>query len=50
MAALPDGCRFAPRCPLAIEDCRLAAPPIVALASEHWTRCLRAPIEQVVGR
>jgi peptide/nickel transport system ATP-binding protein len=49
MAALPNGCRFAPRCPLAIEDCRLAAPPIVALASEHWTRCLRAPIEQVVG-
>jgi peptide/nickel transport system ATP-binding protein len=48
MAALPDGCRFAPRCPLAIKDCRLAAAPIVALTSEHWTRCLRAPIEQVV--
>jgi peptide/nickel transport system ATP-binding protein len=49
MTALPEGCRFAPRCPLAIEDCRLAAPPVVALAPEHWTRCLRAPIERVVG-
>jgi peptide/nickel transport system ATP-binding protein len=48
MTALPDGCRFAPRCPLAIEDCGLAAPPIVTLASEHWTRCLRAPIERLV--
>jgi peptide/nickel transport system ATP-binding protein len=49
MTALPEGCRFAPRFPLAIEDCRLAAPPVVALAPEHWTRCLRAPIERVVG-
>src|SRR5215207_663992 len=38
MTALPEGCRFAPRCPLAIEDCSLAAPPVVALGPEHWTR------------
>jgi peptide/nickel transport system ATP-binding protein len=48
MSAPPDGCRFAPRCPFAIDECSLAAPPVVALGSEHWTRCLRAPIERLV--
>jgi peptide/nickel transport system ATP-binding protein len=49
MAAPPSGCRFAARCPFAIEECSLAAPPIVALRADHWTRCLRAPIERLVG-
>jgi peptide/nickel transport system ATP-binding protein len=49
MAAPPSGCRFAPRCPLAIEECSLAAPPVVKLRPDHWTRCLRAPIERIVG-
>jgi ABC-type dipeptide/oligopeptide/nickel transport system ATPase component len=29
--ALPPGCRFAPRCALAIEDCRAAPPPLLPL-------------------
>ncbi|MGD9844065.1 MAG: ABC transporter ATP-binding protein [Variibacter sp.] len=48
MAAPPAGCRFAPRCPFAIEACVAAPPPIVSLGGGHWTRCVRAPIEQVV--
>ena len=49
MTAPPQGRRFAPRCPLAIDACRAAPPPIVQLGSGHWTRCLRAPIERVVA-
>jgi peptide/nickel transport system ATP-binding protein len=48
MTAPPAGCRFAPRCPFAIEACVAAPPPIVSLGDGHWTRCVRAPIEQVV--
>ena len=28
--AMPSGCRFHPRCPLAVDQCRIAAPPMVA--------------------
>ncbi len=48
MAAPPAGCRFAPRCPLAIEACAAAPPPVVALGDGHWARCLRAPIEEAL--
>jgi peptide/nickel transport system ATP-binding protein/oligopeptide transport system ATP-binding protein len=37
---LPPGCRFAPRCHLAIDDCR-APPPVVEAESSHGVRCLR---------
>jgi oligopeptide/dipeptide ABC transporter ATP-binding protein len=33
MAALPPGCPFAPRCPLAIDDCRAAEPELVEIAA-----------------
>jgi peptide/nickel transport system ATP-binding protein len=48
MTALPPGCRFAPRCPFAAEACVAAPPPFVPLGSDHWTRCVRAPIEALV--
>jgi peptide/nickel transport system ATP-binding protein len=36
------GCRFAPRCPLAIEACRAAPPPLEATMSiDHSVRCIR---------
>jgi len=38
--ALPPGCVFAPRCPLAIDGCRAAQPPLEA-AGEGWVRCIR---------
>ncbi|MDX1044232.1 ATP-binding cassette domain-containing protein [Sinorhizobium medicae] len=39
--ALPAGCRFAPRCSLAIEDCHKAPPPLVQAGDEHGVRCIR---------
>ena len=36
------GCRFAPRCPLAVDACRAAPPPLEPTASpEHLVRCIR---------
>jgi peptide/nickel transport system ATP-binding protein len=38
----PAGCRFAPRCPLAVEACRQAQ-ELRELEPGHWVRCVRAP-------
>ncbi|MCR8725417.1 ABC transporter ATP-binding protein [Frigidibacter sp. ROC022] len=38
---LPRGCRFAPRCPLAIEACRSAPPALAAIGPAHLSRCIR---------
>lgn len=35
----PSGCRFHPRCPLAIEKCHLEVPEWRLVASGHWTAC-----------
>ncbi|OBF95033.1 peptide ABC transporter ATP-binding protein [Mycobacterium sp. 852002-51152_SCH6134967] len=50
MAALPPGCPFAPRCPLAIDDCRAAEPELLPMdsGSGHFAACIRT--EHVVGR
>jgi peptide/nickel transport system ATP-binding protein len=47
------GCRFAPRCALAIERCRAADPPLEPASTLHAVRCVRfregvttAPVEQ----
>ncbi len=37
--AIPSGCRFHPRCPLAQEICRTTAPPPVAIAADRWAAC-----------
>jgi oligopeptide/dipeptide ABC transporter ATP-binding protein len=39
LARLPDGCAFAPRCPHAVDRCRVEAPPETAVAAGHATRC-----------
>jgi peptide/nickel transport system permease protein len=39
--ALPAGCRFAPRCSLAVAACHAAVPPLRAIASDRSSRCLR---------
>ncbi|MFC1354005.1 MAG: ABC transporter ATP-binding protein, partial [gamma proteobacterium symbiont of Clathrolucina costata] len=36
---LPVGCKFAPRCPQAMEVCRAKEPPITRLGEEHYARC-----------
>jgi len=39
LAAPPEGCRFHPRCPLAIGTCRAEAPPMVDVAPGHRVAC-----------
>jgi peptide/nickel transport system ATP-binding protein/oligopeptide transport system ATP-binding protein len=46
--ALPKGCRFHPRCPFAIEACKLAQPLLEEVAAGHLAACLRAPVETAV--
>ena len=40
--ALPHGCSFAPRCPLALPACRAAPVAMVEVGRGHQARCLRA--------
>ncbi|QPQ31513.1 ABC transporter ATP-binding protein [Lysinibacillus sp. JNUCC 51] len=37
--ALPDGCRFAPRCPFAMEQCHKVLPEVIHIQDEHKVRC-----------
>jgi len=39
LAAPPPGCRFHPRCPLAIDVCRKEHPPMVDVAAGHRVAC-----------
>ena len=39
------GCRFAGRCPFADAHCRTEAPPLRELATGHWSRCWKAPLD-----
>jgi peptide/nickel transport system ATP-binding protein len=48
MAAPPEGCRFAPRCPFVEDRCRRERPPIARLAEDRWSRCFRTPLEELV--
>jgi oligopeptide/dipeptide ABC transporter ATP-binding protein len=41
MTALPAGCRFAPRCPLATDQCG-APPPFIQHHPGHWAACWHA--------
>ena len=40
-ANLPDGCSFAPRCPLATDACRAAPPALEDTGDGHLARCIR---------
>jgi oligopeptide/dipeptide ABC transporter ATP-binding protein len=39
---LPEGCRFHPRCPMAVAACRASPPQMMALGATRHSRCLRA--------
>ena len=45
---MPPGCPFAPRCPLAIDECRTAEPALVPVGAGHHAACIRT--EHVAGR
>ena len=49
MTELPTGCRFAPRCPFVRDRCKQDALPLVDVGRGHRSRCIRAPLEQVVA-
>jgi peptide/nickel transport system ATP-binding protein len=42
--AMPTGCLFNPRCPLAEDRCRAEAPPLVDLFPGHQVACWNAPL------
>ncbi|GFG51530.1 peptide ABC transporter ATP-binding protein [Mycolicibacterium agri] len=48
LAALPPGCPFTPRCPLAIDECRAAEPELIEVGPDHRAACIRT--EHVAGR
>ncbi|HTJ67593.1 MAG TPA: ABC transporter ATP-binding protein [Actinospica sp.] len=35
----PSGCRFHPRCPFALAECAVQAPPRVEVGDGHWAQC-----------
>jgi oligopeptide/dipeptide ABC transporter ATP-binding protein len=39
LARLPAGCRFHPRCPMAVARCRAEDPPAFALGADHRAAC-----------
>ena len=43
------GCRFASRCPLAIDICRAEQPPLAPIGADHGVACWRAPIEEAAA-
>ncbi|HUB16296.1 MAG TPA: ABC transporter ATP-binding protein [Acetobacteraceae bacterium] len=47
--ALPQGCRFHPRCVFAEPACTAQEPPLRTLGPDHTAACIRAPVEQVAG-
>nr|WP_086005027.1 ABC transporter ATP-binding protein [Rhizobium etli] len=38
---MPAGCAFQPRCKFAIDDCRVAVPPLADVNPRHQSRCIR---------
>jgi oligopeptide/dipeptide ABC transporter ATP-binding protein len=41
LLALPDGCKFAPRCAYKINDCTKGDIPLIEITEERKTRCIR---------
>ena len=46
LAAVPQGCRFHPRCPFAVEECRHVPPPLAEIRPGHRAACWRAPLAE----
>ncbi|MDE1996490.1 MAG: hypothetical protein KGI75_28585, partial [Rhizobiaceae bacterium] len=38
-AAIPTGCRFHPRCPMAKDICTTTEPPLQSVGDEHSAAC-----------
>jgi peptide/nickel transport system ATP-binding protein len=44
--SMPVGCRFHPRCPFAVDQCRAAEPPLREIRPGQYAACWRAPLEE----
>src|SRR5204862_83907 len=49
-ANVPEGCSFAPRCPMAEPRCSEARPPLEPVDAEHLVACIRAGDTATLGR
>jgi len=47
--AMPAGCRFHPRCPFAVAECRAKEPPLAEVRAGHFAACWRAPLEEAAS-
>ena len=47
LADPPTGCRFHPRCPLAMDICRRENPPMAARTAGHWVACFAVAPENI---
>ena len=47
--ALPEGCRFHPRCVFAAAECTQIDPPLRLIEAGHSAACIRAPVEELVA-
>ena len=45
----PPGCHFHTRCPYAIAECKVTAPPLIEVAPSHHVACLRRPVGGDLG-
>ena len=48
-ANLPDGCKFHPRCPYAVDQCRSGAPALREISPGHLCQCRRCQAEGLPG-
>ncbi|AKN16512.1 ABC transporter ATP-binding protein [Mycobacterium haemophilum DSM 44634] len=48
LAGRQQGCPFAPRCPLVIDECRVREPELIEVRADHRAACIRT--DQVNGR
>jgi peptide/nickel transport system ATP-binding protein/oligopeptide transport system ATP-binding protein len=48
--ALPQGCRFHPRCVFAAPACTVQDPPLLPMGPGHTAACIRAPVEALAER
>ena len=44
----PAGCRFHTRCPIVIDDCKLAKPPFVDISPGHRVACIRTDVSRTL--
>ncbi|UYQ72498.1 ABC transporter ATP-binding protein [Pelagibacterium flavum] len=42
LADPPPGCRFHPRCPMAVDKCRVEIPPLETVGADHRSACWRS--------